>query len=245
MICNTSGFDSSLIEWTSAPLEDVLTGSALRIQRAIMWTGIAVAVITAVYAFFAIRQWQALRDANVTAKKALDLSERVWRDSRRAFLEFVKPDFDGEVVSHINGPYKEPKNWYLFLVNGGVITSPEYVVEQTCVGAFAKEPAVMPCKHEPSEFRPLAPHADLDDGRIDPRWIREPTALTFDEVALGEKHIFVFVLMSYDDGLGRKWERPGCWIYTKKTASGALMPADEHIIKRCRLHNTPERLASD
>src|SRR6266852_4147031 len=35
-----------------------------KIQRTIMWTGIAVAMITATYAFFSYRQWQALEDAN-------------------------------------------------------------------------------------------------------------------------------------------------------------------------------------
>ena len=223
-----------------------------RIQTAIMWTGMAVAVITAIYAFFSYQQWQALRDANATAKRVLNLSERAWRDSRRAFLELAKPDFWGEFKTHAGANYQEPTEWWLMVTNRGIITSPNYLIEKICVESFASEPASVPCAFKPRYNRPLPPMGSPSiprpkdkppfesTERIDAQWTVEPTVNTFDDVALGKQNIYIFAVLVYNDGLGGLWRRQGCWVYTKRDEANEVAPGGNHRVVPCQSLDLPE-----
>lgn len=204
-------------------------------EKVIAAASVAGVLVAAIYTWDACRMLDAMHEANVT-------SERQWRDSRRAFLEFAKPVF-GELDENgklIQTPTPKPVMWHVGLINRGVITCPNYTVEQVCVAALAEEPRAVPCRKVRTVNRPINPG---EKETIEPGWESgdEPSAETLGAVARGEKNIYVFAVVSYDDGLGGTWARTGCWFFTKKNEFGELVRDPTfHFIWPCRVLNTPE-----
>jgi len=214
----------------------------------------ATAMATIVYAFVASYQWIEMKRTRVALIEQNQIAEKSWRDGRRAFLEFEKPDFHGFAVEfrffdpNEHGPveartivhkvmYQEPRYWTLAVLNRGKIASPNYVIEQSCVRYLDSEPEKVPCPFMPSTFRPMAP--DVSESVVPDEPECDPLRLV--EIQSGWRNVYIFVVMSYDDGMGGLWKRKGCWFYTVKDDYETVGPVGYHRILPCENLNTPEQ----
>ncbi len=191
-------------------------------------------------------QWGAMDRTLTLMSDANSIAERSWRDSRRALVLFLKPNAFQTV--------EQPFGWPIPIINRGVIPSPNYVIEQECVVKVSStvEPEQIDCPDYPHAYRQLDVGVREDtipkvyipglpvteEGEFCPgggRGVPLPIFLWAQEVERGWANTYVYLRISYDDGLGGTWRRQGCWKFTRLTPFGDLPPPElrYHRLEPC------------